>query len=66
MGTKEFFMQLSPEQIQKFKDIHERYGGLGEYDDEQVRQIASGVANYYLRVFDIYQSIKKQEINRHD
>ena len=52
-------MQLTQEQINKFKEIHTKYGGLDDYTEEQIVEVANGVANYYLRLFNISQRIKK-------
>ena len=63
-------MELTPEQIEKFKKIHEKYGGLKDYSSEDIKQIANGVANFYLLFFEIFKKskdknleIKKDEIN---
>ena len=56
-------MELSKEQIDEFKKLHEPFGGLGDYTEEQIREIANGVANYYLTLYKIYQRMKKEEGN---
>jgi len=52
---------LSKNQVERFKEIHTKDGGLGNYTEEQIREIANGVANYYLTLFKIYQRIKKEK-----
>lgn len=54
-------MELTAEQVKKFKEIHDKYGGLGEYTDDQIREIAQGVANLFLNRFKTYQRIKREE-----
>ncbi len=58
-------MELTLEQIEEFKKIHKPYGGLNEYTEEQIREIANGVANYYRTLFAIYQRMKHEE-QKHD
>ena len=53
-------MQLKPEQIKKFIEIHKDCAGFESYSEEQIREIANGMANYYLTLFNIYQRIKKE------
>lgn len=55
------FMELTEAQIKQFKKLHEKYGGLNNYSEAQIREIANGVANYYLTLFKIYQRIKKEK-----
>lgn len=52
-------MELKPEQIKKFIEINEDLAGFENYTEDQVREIANGVANYYLTLFKIHQRIKK-------
>lgn len=52
-------MILTPEQINKFKEINKEYGTLPNYSDEQIIEVANGVANYYLTLYKVYQSNKK-------
>ena len=52
-------MELSEEQIEKFKKIHEPLGGLKEYSEEQIREIANEVANFYYTLWEINKRIKK-------
>ena len=52
-------MELKPEQIKKFIEINENLVGFENYTEDQVREIANGVANYYLTLFKIHQRIKK-------
>ena len=53
-------MELKPEQIQKFIELHKGVAGFEKYSEEQIREIANGVANYYLTLFKIYQRVKKE------
>lgn len=53
-------MELTPEQIEKFKRIHDKYGGLGEYSETEIKNIANGVAGYHLELFKIYK--EKREL----
>ena len=54
-------MELTPQQIEEFKKLHKPYGGLEGYSEEQIREIANGVANYYITLFNIYKRIKREE-----
>ncbi len=51
-------MQLNLKQIEKFKELHKGIDGFEKYKEDQVREIANGVANYYLSLFNIHQRIK--------
>ncbi len=53
-------MELKPHQILKFKELHKDCVGFNKFSDEQVSEIANGVANYYLTLFKIYQRIKSE------
>lgn len=53
-------MQLTSSQIKKFKEIHAKYGGLEGFSDDQIREIAQGVANLFLNRFKAYQRIKRE------
>lgn len=53
-------MQLKPEQIKKFIELHKDCEGFDNYSDEQKAEIANGVANYYLTLFNIHQRIRKE------
>lgn len=53
-------MELKPEQIKKFVELHKDCAGFEKYSEEQIREIANGVANYYLTLFKIYQRVKKE------
>lgn len=53
-------MELKPEQINKFIELHKGCEGFENYSDDQKRNIANGVANYYLALFNIQQRIKKE------
>ena len=47
-------MKLTPELIQKFKKIHEKYGCFDGMSDEQIERIATGVASYFLTLYEAY------------
>jgi len=53
-------MELKPEQIKKFIEIHKDCAGFENYSEKQINEIANGMANYYLSLFNIYQRIKKE------
>lgn len=53
-------MELTDEQIKQFKKLHEKDGGLDNYSDKEIREIANGVANYYWILFKIYQRFEKE------
>jgi len=53
-------MELKQEQIDKFKDIHRDYIDFENYSEKEVAEIANGVANYYLTLFNIHQRIRKE------
>ncbi len=53
-------MELSEKLIQMFKEAHKPYGGLPEYTDEQIREIANGVARYALQMYKIRQKQVKR------
>ncbi len=55
-------MELKPEQIERFKEIHKDCEGFERYTEEQIKEIANGVANYYLTLFSIHQRLKKEGI----
>ncbi|MCE9585054.1 hypothetical protein K8Q94_00310 [Candidatus Nomurabacteria bacterium] len=55
-------MELKPEQINKFVELHKGCAGFENFTEEQVREIANGVANYYLTLFKIHQRVNKKEI----
>lgn len=52
-------MELTPEHIERFKKIHEKYGGLTGYSEEEIKEIATGIANYYLTLFEIWKKLKR-------
>lgn len=52
-------MELTDEQVKKFKKIHEPYGGLGNYTDKEIREIAQGVANYFITLHEIQKRHNK-------
>ena len=53
-------MELKPEQIKKFIELHKDCAGFENYSEDQIIEIANGVANYYLTLFSIHQRIKKE------
>jgi hypothetical protein len=53
-------MQLTPSQIKHFKDLH-RDHELDEYTEDEIREIANGVANIYLTLYRAYQRIRFEE-----
>lgn len=53
-------MELKPSQVQKFKELHKDLEGFDKYTEDEIREIANGVANYYLTLFRIYQRVKKE------
>ena len=46
-------MQLSPEQIKKFKEINQKNGLLLDKTDDEIIEIANGTANFFLTSVDI-------------
>lgn len=54
-------MELTPELIEEFKELHKDYPDFAEYSEDEVVKIANGVANYYLTLFKIYQRIQKED-----
>jgi len=57
-------MILKPEQVNTFIELHKDCAGFGIYSEDQMREIANGVANYYLTLFNIQQRIKKDELGK--
>ena len=53
-------MELKPDQIQKFIELHRDCPEFKNYSDDEIREIANGVANYYLTLFKIYQRLKAE------
>lgn len=53
-------MELTEKQIEEFKKVHEKYGGVGNYTEAEIKEIANGVANYYWTLFKIYERVKKE------
>ena len=53
-------MQLKPEQIKQFIELHKNLPGFEKYSDAEIREIANGVANYYLALFNIYRRLEKE------
>lgn len=54
-------MELKPEQIEKFKELHKDFEDFKKYSDTEIRGIANGVANYYLTLYKIHQRIEKDK-----
>ncbi|MEK7089150.1 MAG: hypothetical protein AAB913_03410 [Patescibacteria group bacterium] len=54
-------MNLKLEQIEKFKELHKDFPEFANYTEDQVIEIANGVANYYLTLLKINQRIKKDK-----
>jgi hypothetical protein len=54
-------MQLKPEQVKKFIEIHKDCAGFECYSEEQKIELANAVANYYLTLYNIQQRTKKDE-----
>ncbi|MFC3053283.1 hypothetical protein [Kordiimonas pumila] len=46
-------MELSKQHIEAFKRLHEPIGGLREYTDEEVEEIANDISRYYLIMIKI-------------
>jgi hypothetical protein len=57
-------MQLSREQIKRFKDLHKNHE-LDEYTEEEIRDIAHGVANIYLTLYRC-QRVTREEEEKND
>lgn len=55
-------MELTPAQLQKFIELHKNVAGFESFSEEEIREIANGVANYYLTLFKIHQRVKKDGI----
>jgi hypothetical protein len=53
-------MELKPEQIERFKEIHKDCEDFERYSEDQIREIANGIANYYLALFNIHQRLKRE------
>jgi hypothetical protein len=53
-------MELKQEQIEKFKELHKDFPDFAKYSEDEVKEIANGVANYYLTLYKIHQRIKKE------
>lgn len=54
-------MQLKQEQIDRFIEIHKEYPEFEKYSETEIREIANGVANYYLTLFRIYRKSEKDD-----
>lgn len=52
-------MELTPEQIAKFIEINKGLPGFEKYSEAEIKEIANGVANYYLTLFKIYQKLER-------
>jgi hypothetical protein len=51
-------MELTEEQINKFIALHKPYDDLGDLTEAQIRNLAQGVANFYLALFKILNKSK--------
>ena len=58
-------MQLKPEQIKKFKDLH-RDHELDKYTEDEIREIANGLANIYLTLYRVCQRVTREEEEKDD
>lgn len=54
-------MKLSKERIEAFKRLHEPYGGLKEYTEEEVEEIANEVMKYYFTMIKIARRMVKRK-----
>ena len=54
-------MELKPEQVNKFIELHKDLPEFKRYSEAEVREIANGVANYYLTLFKIYQRLRSED-----
>lgn len=54
-------MELTPEQIKKFIEIHKGHPEFEKYSETEIREIANGVANYYLTLFKVYRRSRINE-----
>jgi len=59
-------MTLKPEQFNKFIELHKDFTNFMCYSDDQKKEIANGIANYYLTLFKIQQRIIKDNIIKVD
>ena len=53
-------MDLKKEQIDKFIELHKDVEDFSKYSDAEVREIANGVANYYLGLYKIHKRIREE------
>lgn len=54
-------MELTPEQIAKFIEINNGLPGFEKYSEAEIKEVANGVANYYLTLFRIYTRLKSDK-----
>jgi hypothetical protein len=54
-------MELSESQIEKFKKFHQRLVDLDIYSESEIREIARGVARFYLTLYKIHRRIEKEQ-----
>lgn len=52
-------MELTPEQIAKFIEIHKGHSEFEKYSEDEIKEIANGVANYYITLFRVHQKLEK-------
>jgi hypothetical protein len=53
-------MQLKPDQIRRFKDLHKNHE-LDGYTEDEISELANGVANIYLTLYRTYQRVEREE-----
>ncbi len=58
-------MQLKPDQIKRFKDLHKDHE-LDGYTEDEIREIANGVAHIYLTLYRAYQKIRREQKAKND
>ena len=52
-------MEITAEQLYEFINLHKNCIGFDVYNEDQQKEIANGVANYYITFFKTYQRIIK-------
>ncbi len=52
-------MKLTQEQIKRFVEIHRGHLEFEKYSEAEIKEIASGVANYYKTLYRIYRQLEK-------
>jgi len=56
-------MELKPEQLHKFYEINKGCTEFESLTEDQKREVANGVANYYLTLFKIQQRNREKPYN---